>query len=76
MEKDPWLEYFTANKEKGVVTTKQCKVGCIGCGICQKNCPKGAVSVTDFNATIDYSLCANCGVCAEKCPKKSIMNLG
>ena len=65
-----------SNKEKGVVTTKQCKVGCIGCGICQKNCPKGAVSVTDFNATIDYSLCANCGVCAEKCPKKSIMNLG
>ncbi|MBR6003258.1 MAG: 4Fe-4S binding protein, partial [Lachnospiraceae bacterium] len=43
--------------------------------ICQKNCPKGAVTVTDFNATIDYSLCENCGACAEKCPKKSIVNL-
>lgn len=59
---------------KGAVTTKQCKSGCVGCGICEKNCPNGAVKVENFNASIDYSKCLNCGVCAEKCPKKCIVN--
>ncbi len=61
-----------SSKQKGVVTTKQCKVGCIGCSLCARNCPNGAVKVENFNATIDYSLCKNCGICAEKCPRKTI----
>ena len=64
-----------SNNQKGAVTTKQCKAGCVGCGICQKNCPNNAVTVKDFNATIDYSLCQNCGICKEKCPRKTINEL-
>ena len=64
-----------SNKEKGPVAMKQCKAACIGCGICAKNCPVGAVTVTDFVAKIDPELCKNCGVCKEKCPKKSIDDL-
>lgn len=61
-----------SSKEKGPVTTKQCKKGCVGCGLCQKNCPNEAVKVDDFVASIDYDNCKNCGVCADKCPRKII----
>ncbi len=61
-----------SNKEKGAVTTKECKAGCIGCSLCVKNCPNGAVKVESFNATIDYELCKNCGICMEKCPRHTI----
>ena len=40
---------------------------------CQKTCPVGAVTVTNFNATIDYEKCVNCGKCAEVCPVGAII---
>ena len=52
---------------------KDCRAGCIGCGICEKNCPSGAIKVENFNATIDQSKCTGCGICVEKCPKKVIV---
>ena len=61
-----------SNTKKGGVAAKQCKVGCVGCGICEKNCPQDAIKVKDFNATIDTDKCINCGLCQEKCPKKVI----
>lgn len=61
-----------SSKEKGPVVMKECQVGCIGCGICKKNCQSDAIEVTDFLAKIDPSKCVSCGTCLEKCPKKAI----
>lgn len=57
---------------KGPEVRKACKVGCLGCGICAKNCPNGAVTVTDFLASVNTELCTGCGICVEKCPTKAI----
>lgn len=62
-----------SSKDKGPVTMKACKMGCIGCGICVKQCEAQAITVTDFHAHIDQEKCTGCGVCAEKCPKKIII---
>ncbi|MCM1187257.1 MAG: RnfABCDGE type electron transport complex subunit B [Lachnoclostridium sp.] len=64
-----------SSADKGPVTMKACTTGCIGCGICVKNCPHEAVRVTDFHAVIDQEKCTGCGTCAEKCPKKAIVKL-
>ena len=48
---------------------------CIGCGMCSRKCPVGAISVTDFIAPgkkkpayeIDHSKCIKCGACIDTC---------
>ena len=58
--------------DKGPVVNKNCKAGCLGCMMCQKVCPTGAITVENFLAHIDYSKCVHCGKCKEKCPRKII----
>ncbi len=59
--------------DKGATMKEKCSAGCIGCKICEKNCPVQAITVTDNHAVIDYDKCIGCGICAEKCPKKVIV---
>lgn len=61
-----------SSRDKGKITMQSCKAGCIGCKKCEKECPAGAITVTDNVAHIDYEKCTGCGICAEKCPVKII----
>lgn len=60
------------SKDKGKDVKAACKVGCIGCGICAKQCEFDAVVVENNLAHIDPEKCTGCGKCAEKCPVKVI----
>lgn len=59
--------------EKGPKVKAACQQGCIGCGICAKQCEAGAIAVENNIAHIDQSKCTGCGKCAEKCPAKVIV---
>ncbi len=61
-----------SSKDKGKKVKAVCDTGCIGCGICAKNCLAEAITVENNLAKIDPEKCANCGMCAEKCPQKCI----
>ena len=61
-----------SSQDKGKDVMSVCKVGCIGCKMCEKVCEFDAIKVVDNIAHIDPSKCTNCGKCAEKCPKKII----
>ena len=61
--------------DRGADMKSKCSVGCIGCKICEKNCPTEAIKVENNKAVIDYSKCINCGICAQKCPKKIIVSV-
>ena len=62
-----------SSKDKGKDVMQACSVGCIGCHLCEKNCPSEAITVEGNIAHIDQSKCTHCGICAERCPKKVIL---
>ncbi len=56
------------------------KETCIGCGVCAKKCPVGAITKTDYIAPghklpsmeINSSACVKCGACMSTCKFKAI----
>ncbi len=44
---------------------------CIGCKLCEKNCPLDAIKVTDKKAATNDA-CVSCGICVRVCPVDAI----
>lgn len=57
---------------KGKVVKASCTLGCIGCGLCIKQCEFEAISLEKGLATIDEAKCTACGKCISKCPTHAI----
>ena len=57
------------------------KDNCMGCSLCSRQCPVGAISVTDYIPEgkkrpafeIDHSKCIKCGACMDSCKFKAII---
>lgn len=45
---------------------------CVGCGICEKVCPTGAIRVVDGKAVHTPGNCQTCLACVHACPHKAI----
>ena len=63
------------SKDKGAVVRKICKVGCIACNLCVKECHFEAICIADNLAYIDQKKCTHCGACIKVCPTKCIVEL-
>ena len=60
------------SQDKGNITNKACKVGCIACMKCVKACEYDAIKIENFRAIIDPDKCTACGACVDVCPKDCI----
>ncbi len=57
------------------------KDSCMGCSLCSRKCPVGAISVTDYIPEgkkrpafeIDHAKCIKCGACMDSCKFKAIV---
>lgn len=60
------------NKDRGAVAMKACKVACIGCSKCKKECTHDAISINNNLSYIDYTRCKLCKKCVDVCPTHAI----
>jgi len=50
---------------------------CVGCGICESDCPAGSifVDVEKGIALFDKNKCIDCGLCIQNCPQDAIRDI-
>ena len=63
------------SKTTGYSKALKVSFACVGCGLCEKLCPVGNISVKDGRA-VSAGRCAMCYRCISSCPKKALTLLG
>lgn len=64
-----------SSKDKGPVAKKACTIACIGCSLCMRQCPHGAIKMENNLAVVDSKICESVcteALCLSKCPTKAI----
>lgn len=64
-----------SSKDKGAVAKKACTIACIGCSLCMRQCPHGAIKMENNLAIVDSKICEEVcsdALCLSKCPTKAI----
>ena len=73
--KDRKIVVSCRNEDKGGIARKACKVACIGCGKCEKECKFDAITIENNLAFIDSDKCKLCRKCVTVCPTNAITEL-
>lgn len=75
--KYPFVKVETVNKFRGKLKFYQEK--CIGCKICERDCPSDAIEIITvgekkYKAIVYLDRCIYCGLCVDQCPKDALEN--
>ncbi len=73
----PYEKMKIAERFRGLHAVDQ--DACIGCGICEVNCPNSSIKIVKFGRwypQVNIGMCMFCGLCVDVCPVNAMKMTG